>query len=69
VFYVWVGIIAVLAPTLGMDPANYLLTTREANAFRNGGQRWHLWLDFRGLPQESRLAFGTRLAVGMATFS
>src|SRR5205807_7766588 len=30
VFYVWVGIIAVLAPTQVWTLANYLLTTREA---------------------------------------
>ena len=46
VFYIWVGIFGVLAPTQVWTLANYLLTTREAKQrIRNGGGRRDLGVD------------------------
>jgi AAA family ATP:ADP antiporter len=69
VFYVWVGIIAVLAPTQVWTLANYLLTTREAKRIFGmvGSGGICGWIFAGYLSRIATKAFGTEsLLFGMA---
>src|SRR5258708_3290643 len=69
VFYVWVGIIAVLAPTQVWTLANYLLTTREAKRIFGmvGSGGICGWIFAGYLSKIAAKAFGTEsLLFGMA---
>ena len=69
VFYVWVGIIAVLAPTQVWTLANYLLTTREAKRIFGmvGSGGICGWIFAGYLSRIATKAFGTEsLLLGMA---
>ncbi len=69
VFYVWVGIIAVLAPTQVWTLANYLLTTREAKRIFGmvGSGGICGWIFAGYLSRIAAKAFGTEsLLFGMA---
>jgi AAA family ATP:ADP antiporter len=69
VFYVWVGIIAVLAPTQVWTLANHLLTTREAKRIFGmvGSGGICGWIFAGYLSRIATKAFGTeRLMFGMA---
>lgn len=71
VFYVWVGIFGVLAPTQVWTLANYLLTTREAKrVFGMVGSGAILGWIFAGFVSKSAArAFGTEsLILGMVPF-
>jgi AAA family ATP:ADP antiporter len=70
VFYIWVGIFAVLAPTQVWTLANYLLTTREAKRIFGmvGGGGICGWIFAGYLSRIVTKAFGTEsLLLGMTT--
>ncbi len=71
VFYVWVGIFGVLAPTQVWTLANYVLTTREAKRIFGivGGGAIAAWIFAGFFSKTIAKAFGTEsLLLGMALF-
>jgi ATP:ADP antiporter, AAA family len=71
VFYVWVGIFGVLAPTQVWTLANYLLTTREAKRIFGmvGGGAILGWIFAGFISKSAARAFGTEsLLLGMVPF-